>query len=773
MKKLFTNFKISILPILIIALFFSTELIHGRVPIPADSLIGLYHPFRDNSYLGFAEEHFPTKNPLITDPVLQTYPWRFLVVNNLKNFSLPLWNPYSFSGQPLLANVQSATFQIINLLYLKTPFNFVWVLGVIIAPLLTSLFTFFFLRSLKISQTASAFSSFILPFTGFFTAWLAWGTVITTAMWLPLILYCVNKLNEKWSARFFILLTFSSFQTIVSGHWQTAFYVMLSSAIYLIYKSISSKSLKLFSIVTSGLILGAMISSIQIIPSLEFINLSNRGLDQAYFAGRRDWFIPLQNLAQLLAPDFFGNPTTYNYWGIWNYAEFVSYIGLVPLFFALISVFKKNSYIKFFWFMIALSLFLALENPISKLPYTLNLPLIASMQPSRIIFLLDFALSVLCAFGMDYFLEEKFKKKFVLPALLMFLIIISLILLTKFASQIFPSVENLAPSYTAFRNLLYPLLFSASIFLIILLKVTKTTRNLMVAIIILITVLDLFKFANKFTPFSNFSIIFPKTETTNFLMNQKKPFRILETDRRILNGNISSVYQIEQVSGYDPLYLKSYGQLVASWDAAALRSSGSFNRIVTPQNYNLPLTNFMNVKYLLSFDDIQNDNLSKIFEEGQTKIYENKNVLPRTYFVEKVTKVENQNQELSQITSKNFDFSNLAVSREFQMEGKSKGTANIIFYADQKLQIETKTQENLPLIISNVKYPGWNAFIDGRPTKLYEANFMFQSIIVPPGEHIILLSYMPKSFTYGFYLTALSVFVTICIGGFLWKKGYR
>lgn len=772
MKKLFTKLQ-GFLPILIILIFFTIHLVQGRVPIPADSLIGLYHPFRDNSYLGFSKEHFPTKNPLITDPILQTYPWRFLVVGDLKNLEFPLWNPYSFSGQPLLANIQSASLQAINLLYLVMPFNIVWILGIAIAPFLTGVFTYLFLRSLKITRIASGFSSFVLPLSGFFIAWLTWGTVTTTAMWLPLILYCINKLEEKLSSRYFLLLAFSSFQTVASGHWQTAFYAMFLSVIYLIFRSFHSKSPQLFITVSLSLLLGVVTSSVQVIPSLEFINLSNRGIDQAYFVGRKDWFIPLQNLIQLVAPDFFGNPTTYNYWGIWNYAEFVSYIGVVPLFFALISAFKKNTFIRFFWFIVALSLFLALENPISKLPYLLNFPLISSMQPSRIIFILAFSLSVLSAFGMDYFLNEKFKKKVIFPALSLFLIIIILIFLSRFAKNIFPQLENLNPSYIAFRNLLYPLVFTGAVFLLILLKIVKIPKKLLIISVIIITVTDLFKFAYKFTPFSNYSIIFPKTQTTEFLKSQKKPYRIFSTDRRILNGNVSSVYKIEQVSGYDPLYLKSYAQLVASWDAGSLRSAGSFNRIVTPQNYTLPLANFMNVKYLLSFDNIQNENFSKVSEEGQTKLYENKNVLPRAYFVEKVSKLENQSQELEKITSKDFDFNNLAVSREFQLDSSSKGTASINSYTDQKIQIETRTQGNAPLIISNVNYPGWHAYIDGKPVHLYEANFMFQSVIVPTGAHNVLLSYMPKSFIYGLYLTAISVFVTICIGGFLWKKGYR
>ena len=774
MKKLFTKLNGKIIPLTIVILFFAPFLLQGRIPIPADSLIGLYHPFRDNAYLGFSAEHFPTKNPLITDPVLQTYPWRFLAFDNIKKGAIPLWDPYSFSGQPLLANIQSASLQFINVLYLALPFNLVWTLGIIIAPILTSLFMYLLLRSFKISQIASAYGAFVLPFTGYFISWLTWGTIISTAMWLPLILYCINKISEKVSAKYFFILVFSTFQTLVSGHWQTAFYVLIASLIYLLFKTYELKSLKLFLFVSLSFILGGLLSSVQVFPSFEFINLSNRAADQAFLPGRQDWFLPPQNLIQLVSPDFFGNPTTYNYWGIWNYAEFVSYVGIIPLFLALLSLFKRNRVVNFFWFLAITSLIFALQNPISKIPYLLNFPFVSSMQPSRVIFILGFTLSALCAFGLDLLLKDNFKKKFIAPALFLFLVIISLIFISKFHKNTFPIVVNLEPAYIAFRNLLFPAVITAFLFLAILLKMAKAPKIILVGFLFLATTVELFRFAYKFTPFSSFSIIYPSTGATSFLKYQQRPFRILATDRRILNGNISSVYKIEQVSGYNPLYLKSYAQLVSSWNSEKFSPPGSFNRIVTPINYNLPLVSFLNVKYLLTFDDIADSNFQKVFQEGQTKIYENRNVIPRAYFVNKVQKVENQQEELTAITSRDFNFQTNAVSTQFQFSGKNFGNfAEVKKYTDQQIEIDIKAGETSALIISNVNYPGWNANIDDNPAPLNEVNFMFQSLIVPAGNHVVKLSYFPKSFIYGLYITILGVIATLFVGGYLWKRGYR
>src|SRR3989344_1519602 len=217
MKKLSSNTFGAIVICIIVFLFFLPNLLMGKVPIGADDLLGLYHPWRDQTYDGFNAGKFPVKNPLITDPVLQTYPWRYLAVNDIKEGNLPLWNPYSFSGQPLLANIQSSPFQVLNFFFFIFPFNIAWSLQIILPSILTSLFMFFFLRNLKISPVASVFGGFVLPFSGFLIAWLTWGTIVTTSMWLPLILLSLNKLFNKQSALWFFIIVFSASQTIFAG----------------------------------------------------------------------------------------------------------------------------------------------------------------------------------------------------------------------------------------------------------------------------------------------------------------------------------------------------------------------------------------------------------------------------------------------------------------------------------------------------------------------------------------------------------------------------
>src|SRR5258708_27527337 len=108
--------------VLIVFFFFRSFVLVGNLPIPSDTIIGLYHPFRDLCALEYPRG-IPFKNSLITDPVRQQYPWRSLGIALEKQWKLPLWNPHAFAGTPLLANFQTAAFYPLNVLFFLLPFQ--------------------------------------------------------------------------------------------------------------------------------------------------------------------------------------------------------------------------------------------------------------------------------------------------------------------------------------------------------------------------------------------------------------------------------------------------------------------------------------------------------------------------------------------------------------------------------------------------------------------------------------------------------------------------
>ena len=123
----------------IVLVFFWQFLLKGLLPIPSDTIVGLYYPFRD-AYFKTNPNGLPYKNFLITDPVRQLYPWKQISIEAEKKSTLPTWNPYNFAGTPLLANFQSAIFYPLNILFFIFPFEISWSLLILLEPLLAGIF---------------------------------------------------------------------------------------------------------------------------------------------------------------------------------------------------------------------------------------------------------------------------------------------------------------------------------------------------------------------------------------------------------------------------------------------------------------------------------------------------------------------------------------------------------------------------------------------------------------------------------------------------------
>ncbi|MBI3342273.1 YfhO family protein, partial [Candidatus Curtissbacteria bacterium] len=611
-------------------------------------------------------------------------------------------------------------------------------------------------------------------YSGFYIAWLEWNTIVNAALWLPLILLSIFKFFENGKVKWFLLLTLALTQTVFAGHTQTTMYVFTASIIYLGFAYSDVKNTKRLFFLTIAYILAFLVVLPQIVPAFEFINRSARTIDQGYFPGREDWFIPIQNLVQMMVPDYFGNPTTYNYWGVWNYGEFVSFAGLTTIYFVLISLFRKK--IKPYLFLITLLLFslvLAVKNPLSVLPYTLNLPLVSTLQPSRIIFLIDFALCALGAFGLQIFLTKKENLKNSGIALGIFISVLILGVFTYSVKNIFPLVAGLDTQNIALRNLFVPIVSSGAILSVVLASNFIKKRNVLALVFLLLVMSELFRFSNKFLPFTKESLIYPKTEIVNILASQNEPFRIITTDRRIMHPNISGVYGIESIDGFDPLYLKSYGQFVSSWQGNKYTDkSNSFNRIITPSKIDGPIINLLNTKYVLSFDTINVPGFEKVQQEGQTMLYKNNNALPRLYFVSSIVKTSPE-EEFNKLLEKGFIEKN-ATSQETEFTSPDSMSAiTIKNYKDNYLKSEVNTNVPKPLILSNVYYPGWKAFVDNRQVQIYKVDSILQAIIVPAGSHTIEFIYSDRNYQVSFVGSFFGILAIVLVSFYLWFKPSR
>ena len=206
----------------------------NQVPLPGDLLAGAYLPWLDFKY-GYAIR-VPIQNTSLTDVVSAQYPWRELTIDTIKKGVFPLWNPYSFSGTPLLANLQSAPLYIFNIFMLILPKLTGWTLLLFTQVFLSLCFMYLYLREIKFAKAESIIGSISFAFSGFMVTYLQYATIGQSFMWLPLLLLLTERYLKKNKLFYLTLVPFVAFFIITAGSFQSAFYAILVWFLYTILK---------------------------------------------------------------------------------------------------------------------------------------------------------------------------------------------------------------------------------------------------------------------------------------------------------------------------------------------------------------------------------------------------------------------------------------------------------------------------------------------------------------------------------------------------------
>lgn len=782
----------------ITSIFFYKTIFQGLVPFPGDLLIAEYNPWKTYSYLGYNPGSFPNKAQYF-DVLRQLYPWKTFSIDLLKTGEFPLWNPYNFSGAPLLENFQSAIFYPFNLLYLIFPQVYAWSLLVVLQPLLAGFFTFLFARKIGISKFGSLLSAVTYGFSSFMTVWLEYNTIGHVILWLPLILLCIENLLSKIEVKWILIFLFSAVSSLLAGHPQIFVYGYLFVLVYGIYRNLSLRHHGKILLFWFGLfVLPLLLGAIQIIPGIELIRESARAPHDYNFLIHKILIQPWQFIMMVI-PDFFGNPATRNYWLEDTYIGKVTYIGIIPLIFVLFSFKHLNrSMILFFAVAGIIVLLLASVNPATIFLYKFNLPFISSSAPTLSIFLFCFCASVLSGFGIDIYRREKWNIARVIKLIApLIFIILFLWIVVLFVPGLFS--DKLPEHLTvAKRNLLYAsFLVGAGTFLIL---VGTLKRNVMFLVLVLLFIVqagDLFRYFTKFNSFVPEELVFPKAQVFEFLKKESGNYRFWGYGSANIEANFATQYRLFSPDGYDPLYPKRYGEIIQASKngkiateftrqtrSDAFIAPGFGETDLSSNIYRLKILDLLGVKYVL--DRVENgstdrtfpkDRFKLIYEKDGWKIFENLKALPRAFLVSDY-KVFRSSEEFEKIFfDKNFDPSKTVLLEENleldHLEGGRRTPArwSIESYDPNKVIISTSSDSDAFLFLSDTYYPGWEAFVypegsrrtDGEETKIYRANYAFRAVVVPEGEHTVVMTYEPNSFRWGMWISVVSVAIVIIL----------
>jgi len=625
---------------------------------------------------------------------------------------------------------------------------------------------------------ASVAGGIFYSFAGFSMIWLEWNGHSLTAAFLPLLIFLVLKYLRTSDIRWGILFSISLALQIFSGYPQIILYEFLALILVLLIfnRRIFVQPKRLLLLGIFGL-LGISLSAVQILPGIELLNLSQRDIEDVLNVSA---FLPWQQIITFVAPDYFGNHATFNYWGSGDYTLNTGFSGVGVFILAGLGLitFWKEKTVRFSLSLVIMALVIALPNPVTVFLKDSGLLGLQAASAHRALFLMNLGLALLAAFGLDSISKIDLKKiirSLYVPA----------ILLGGFGLATTTALAYIESTHTTLigqysgnlmvgtRNLIFPTMLLLIIGGLLMLGFFFKKQQVVRLAILTVTILELFRFGWKFTPYVDRQIVFPKTPVIEFLESQPKPFRISAED--VIPINMLMNYGLETTEGYDAVYPINYAKYLAALNSGRTDNS-PMGRYGSISNYESNLINLTNTKYILALkrdqkgspdengqlpEKFQGKSLKVVFEDKSVVVLENINALPRVkmFYGFEIAKGDNQLQKL---LDSNFSYRDkLLLSEDPGIPIQSgTGSAMINQQPNGKVILVDTSSDGL-LYIADSLYPGWKAFVDNKETKILRAYYNFMAIPVGSGKHRVELFYQPDSFNQGKIISLVSGLVLV------------
>lgn len=155
-----------------------------------------------------------------------------------------------------------------------------------------------------------------------------------------------------------------------------------------------------------------------------------------------------------------------------------------------------------------------------------------------------------------------------------------------------------------------------------------------------------------------------------------------------------------------------------------------------------------------------------LLRDGPSRIYENRNALPRAWVVHETVSVAPEALDTVQQLLRRPDFrpAQVAVVESEQalaLDRVEGSTAKVVAWRPGRVQVEVRARGRGLLVVSEGWDRGWRAAVDGRPARLHPTDLTFLGVAIPAGLHRVDLEYRPRSFLVGSWVTALSSLLVV------------
>ena len=707
------------------------------------------------------------------------YPVYHYAARNLKQGVIPLWNPYLYGGAPFVGDIQSGLFYPVNLLVFLLVPELTYPTMELLAVLhffLAGAFMYLCLRSLerrvvrrdtlslqRLSRLAALGGAVAFMFSDLFITHFGNLNMIAGAAWLPLIfLFYHRAMLERRLSRAAWAGLFLGIATL-AGHIQVTLFIALALTLYTAYQiyiapsPISNLQSPISNLVlTIAVALG--VSALILLPSYEMANYTLRAaLD---YGQASQYSLAPGQLIGLLAPNFFGRDPSHH-WSPWERVE-VGYIGVLPLVLALLAVLlRRENLVRFLLGLAVVSLLLSLGGYSILHGWLYRwVPGFEGLRaPARFVYLMDFALAVLAALGLDALLRPLERGQRIIYRRLLRMapwVLVGIGLLAApfgyFAildAQSKDAVVFWRVSMAVDSVALFLLFLAASLAILWMRGYRWVRRNTLGLLAVGLIAVDLastgaYVDLGHQDPTMGFhhpaAIEFLKADTGRYRIDTRTDvWEFWQPDLSLLHG-IHDVWGV-----VNPLTLADYNRY---WEHMGSRSS--------------VLYDFLNAKYLVGSKGVALDweKFVPVFEgDPQVNIYLNTRALPRAFLVHQALVAADHEEAFDLIHQPDFDPSEVVVLEGAGGEVLPTDEAemvSIVSYQPNEILLDVTTAAPGYLVLSEVYYPGWRAYVDGREEVIWRANYTFRAIHLEPGPHRVRLLFAPLAWKVGLGISLMT-----------------
>ena len=344
------------------------------------------------------------------------------------------------------------------------------------------------------------------------------------------------------------------------------------------------------------------------------------------------------------------------------------------------------------------------------------------------------------------------------------------------ADQLNPLLDNL----TSLREQIFAADCWRTFFIIVIgtllllfYKAGKLKAEYMVGCVCVLCLIDMWQVDKRYL---NDSMFVPKserdapiemTETDRQILKDKSPdYRVLNFSSNTFNENETSYFH-KSIGGYHAAKLRRYQEVIEAHISpemnaamkAIAEAAGDMSAV--DGNKLFPVINMLNTKYFIM-----------PLQGGANAPLPNPYAYGNAWFVDKVSYVNNANEELSALGTTDLRHTAVADKAFSDVLGQSKANDSTAMvrlekYEPNKLEYSVSSKNGGVVVFSEIYYPGWNATVDGVEVPVGRANYILRAISVKPGSHKVVLDFHPKSVsvteTIAYIATAILMLMFVAI----------